>query len=522
MKLTQRLSPDKAGRARSHFQAALQSLAARRPKHGALCNSLFGDKAALRNAAALSLLLMFAAHAFCFFNLTFSSGSVMLSVSSGRSAQIAGGQFLQPLYFRLRGSISSPLFVGLLCTLYLTLTNAVIARLLDLRRPLAVFALCGAMTANAAVISVCAGALNTADAVFLGLLLAALAAVCCLRVRLGLFPGVVLLAAALGLEPTAASFFAALTLITLLSDLIAARDPRAFLRGLVRLLLVLAPGVAVYALGDVLMLRRSGLDQQAVLQTAGYGLSGLWLAPIRALLAPLTAYASLSVALRALIALLALLAFAASVRSLGAACAALLALGALALPLACNLPVFSAGAVPQITMAYCLLDVLFIMLLARLAPGKTRVQRLAAGAFGVIFLGSIVFSNQVYLKKNLELESTLSLMSRVIQRLEETEGYVPGYTPVAILGTPEGSVFSVERKGFEHLSALDAASGNYAISTDEDMIWYCWQVLGYPLNFVSTFELEQLRENDAARALPAFPDEGCCTFIGETLVIRLS
>ena len=162
------------------------------------------------------------------------------------------------------------------------------------------------------------------------------------------------------------------------------------------------------------MLRRSGLDQQAVLQTAGSGLSGLWLAPIRALLAPLTAYASLSVALRALIVLLAVLAFAASARALGAACAALLTLGALVLPL----PIFSADAVPQITMAYCLLDVFCIVLIARLAPDKARMQQLAAGAFGVIFLGSVVFSNQVYLKKNLEFESTLSLMSRVIQRIE--------------------------------------------------------------------------------------------------------
>ena len=47
-------------------------------------------------------------------------------------------------------------------------------------------------------------------------------------------------------------------------------------------------------------------------------------------------------------------------------------------------------------------------------------------------------------------------------------------------------------------------------------------MLGYPLNFVSTFELEQLKQSEAARSLPAFPDEGCCTFIGETLVIRLS
>ncbi|MGN0777162.1 MAG: hypothetical protein ACI4MM_10860, partial [Candidatus Ventricola sp.] len=127
-----------------------------------------------------------------------------------------------------------------------------------------------------------------------------------------------------------------------------------------------------------------------------------------------------------------------------------------------------------------------------------------------------------YLKKNLEFESTLSLMSRVIQRLEETEGYRPGGTPVAVIGTPEESVFSVERKGFEQLSALDAASGNYAVSTDEDMIWYSWEVLGYPINFVSTHELELLKDNEAVRALPAFPDEGCCTFIGDTLVIKLS
>ena len=65
-----------------------------------LTKKLSLDKNAVKYAAAFSLLFMFAAHAFCFFNLTYSSGSVMLSVSSGRSAQIAGGSVLQPLYFR--------------------------------------------------------------------------------------------------------------------------------------------------------------------------------------------------------------------------------------------------------------------------------------------------------------------------------------------------------------------------------------------------------------------------------------
>ena len=54
------------------------------------------------------------------------------------------------------------------------------------------------------------------------------------------------------------------------------------------------------------------------------------------------------------------------------------------------------------------------------------------------------------------------------------------------------------------------------------MIWYCWQVLGYPVSFVSTYEMEQLRNDPQVEALPAYPQEGCCTFIGDTLVIRLS
>ena len=112
----------------------------------------------------------------------------------------------------------------------------------------------------------------------------------------------------------------------------------------------------------------------------------------------------------------------------------------------------------------------------------------------MLALGGIVFSNQVYLKKNLEFESTLSIMSRVIARAEAVEGYQPGSTPVAIIGTPEHSILSVQRKGFEHLSALDAANANYAIANDTDMIWYIWEVMGYPFNFVSTYELEQIKQ----------------------------
>lgn len=480
-----------------------------------LSKRLSVDSSVVRYTVFFTVLFALAAHAFCLFNLTYTSGSVMLSVSDGRRAQIAGGQYLLPFYWLIRGSISAPLWVGLLSALYLTAANVAIAGLLGLRSPLSLFALCGTMTANAAVTTVFAGALNTADAVFLSMLLVSLAVACCIRLRWGAFAGAALLAAALALDAAVLPFFAALALLALLSHWLDEQDAREWRHALLALLGALGLGLALYAAGDFVMLRRSGIQQ-----AASWRIADTPLAPIQALLAPLIAYPHLSIALRVLLALLAAAALLGLWKARGARHAAIPALLTLALPLAAGLPLFSGQPVGQILPAYCLLDLIPLLFIFRLS--SRRVQRFAASAFGVLFLGSIVFANQVYLKKNLEFESTLSLTSRIIQRAEETEGYQPGVTPVAIIGTPENSIFAVERKGFEHLAALDAAKGHYAIATDEDMIWYCWDVLGYPFNFVSAFELEQLKADQAVMAMPAFPAEGCCAFVGETLVVKVS
>lgn len=66
---------------------------------------------ALRKTVVLALILALAAHGFCFFNLTYSGESVMLNAAKGSASQIASGAFLMPLYWRVRGAISAPLWV---------------------------------------------------------------------------------------------------------------------------------------------------------------------------------------------------------------------------------------------------------------------------------------------------------------------------------------------------------------------------------------------------------------------------
>lgn len=42
-----------------------------------------------------------------------------------------------------------------------------------------------------------------------------------------------------------------------------------------------------------------------------------------------------------------------------------------------------------------------------------------------------VYSNSIYIKMDLNKSATISLFTRLIERVEQTEGYVLGETPVA-------------------------------------------------------------------------------------------
>ena len=72
----------------------------------------------------------------------------------------------------------------------------------------------------------------------------------------------------------------------------------------------------------------------------------------------------------------------------------------------------------------------------------------------LLLLNNIIYSNQLYLKKDLEFKSTLSVMTRVIDRIEQTEGYEVGVTPIAIVGDLNSSALSVKRFGFSEIVGI--------------------------------------------------------------------
>lgn len=479
-------------------------------------------------AAGLALLLLAAGHAFGYLNLIYSGAGVMVDASQGSTSQVAAGRWALPLYWAVRGGVSAPMLVGLLCGAYLAAAAALVALALGMTRPLSLALLAGVLCLNPAVTAINAAALNVADAYFLALLLCLLGAVLSARGRGFVLPAAMCWGAGIALEQSMAAAGLALLLLLALRALLAGKSAREALVLLACGLISLALGMALYLLGWMLMARRIGADWEPVLCLPGSaqegGLLGVYMEPLRRYLRPYTAYRMLGGVLGALLLAgsLALLSLAAS-RLARRERALSLAL-ALLLPLVVNLPVIAgdAPAGTAQTFAYAILAVACVMVFDTAFAG-VRTLRLAYGAgMGVLMLSAIIFSNQVYLKKNLEQQSTLSIMTRVIDRMERTEGYEPGSTPVALLGSLEASPLAAAREGFEHLEEFDAASDRFAADGVEENTWYMWEIMGYPCNLVSYYEAETIAESEEGRAMPAFPAQGSCRMIDGVLAVKLS
>ena len=107
-------------------------------------------------------------------------------------------------------------------------------------------------------------------------------------------------------------------------------------------------------------------------------------------------------------------------------------------------------------------------------------------------------------------------MTRVTDRIEQTEGYVPGETEVAILGAPDVEPLS----GYDQTYEIIGAIFSTPITNEDFYDAYFTTVLQNPIRLCDSQRREELAAQ--AQALPAFPSAGCITWIDGTLVIRLS
>ena len=503
------------------------------------------DKDAAKSVVWYTFICMFIAHAYRYMNLGYTDDSVEIVQNTDKMWQFELGRFLQPVYWEFRGDIVAPYLIGVLSALWLSVAIYLIVRMMGIQKHTSIAVLCAVLSSNTTLSFANATYVSWSDVYMLAFMCAVIGVWLWHVHKYGFILGAGFICASLALYQ---AYFQAAVLIYLMVLIKRALDGEKvktlFWSGICAIIsLLLALVMYDAAVGFLEM--RLGIERAAGyngIGRAGDFMRGNLLEQIKNTYCyPFTYMSELPVQQPKITTILYCILLGITMislvvliwsRRIGWMNAAFICAMLIIMPLGGNCIYFISGGLSHALMiySYFLFFCFSIYILEKLDFNTSymRWYSCVARGLGLTLLvitcyNHVVYANQLYIRRDLEFQSTLSVMTRVIDRAEQVEGYTPGSTPVAMIGTMYNSPLAMERPGFEHLAGKDVAMNNnyYATSMEEFYPWYFWQILGYPFNLVGEFERAQIANEPDVRAQPVFPADGCCRIRDGVLVIKL-
>ena len=142
-----------------------------------------------------------------------------------------------------------------------------------------------------------------------------------------------------------------------------------------------------------------------------------------------------------------------------------------------------------------------------------------------LFFSNIQTANVVYTRKNLEQNAALSLMTRVLGRMEEREDYVPGETVVVFAGVSDqlqdripGFEATYDITGCEESSPIEKALTSYNYHVYAAYFRY---ILNNPAVLAESDVWNRMQQDERVRAMPCYPDSDCMQMLDGMLIVKL-
>ena len=488
------------------------------------------------------------AHGYCYFNIMYSHDSLMV-YQDNAAEQMAVGRFMAPLYFILRGYFYTPSLIGVLSLLFLGLATYLMLRLCKMEKKLFVVLTCGILVTNTAMTLLHATYMHDVDRYMCSLLLAVLGVYLVRTYRWGLLVAPWLIGFSLGLYQ---SYFQVAVLLVMILAVLDILDGKSFTEVFVngiKGLIVLILGLVLYYIGAKIVPVLAGvplMDNYNGLNNVGnYGGIADMIALVSStyqyigsyFLYPVTGHSSsagiLNIALFA--ALLGMIVYVVKRCNVRKENVLLLCVVLALMPFGANVIHFISHGFQHNLMifSFFVLYLFFLAVFERMAfllPAEEscpfRCKELYVphcvilAVFVWMLLGNVMYANQMYQQKELEYQNTLLTMNRIVDRIEQTDGYVVGETPVALVGTLQRSEVSLARTGFDKVSVGN--SQNFAVTYYQTYENYFEELIAYPINLLEEEDSAQWAKHPAVMAMPSFPYQGFCKIIDGTLVVKLS
>ena len=492
------------------------------------------------------------AHGYCYFNLLYTHDSVMVINQYGDIGwQISLGRFLQAVYLRIRGGFYTPCLVGALSLLFIALSSYFILKLLDIENRFLICLICGVLTVNATVILLNATFLPWLD-IDMASLLSAIAGVYCVREfhRGGVIVAPFFFFISLGLYQSFFQVAVGFLMILSVKDILDRKQTKEVLQSGLKAVISLLAGLILYYLVLHIVLHVTGIE----LSTDYNGLNRV--GQYRGITSVLwciyeTYHRVVSYFLHPVIFQREAMAF---VNFVMIGLAAVFLIGIvikkkiwgwnlfllvgliLFMPFGINVVCFISQGMEHELMIYSFFFVyIFALYLGDIFIREEEIDKIKIEKIEkiqilqkysipvltvVLLFNSIIFANQTYLYKNFVYQNTLLVIERVIDRIEQTDGYVTGETPVAIVGLLGDSKLANSYAGFEKIGI--GVGDPFSVTYYGTYISYFGNLLRYPINLLSQRQSEEWGKTEAVQEMPVFPEKGSCKMIDGTMVIKFS
>lgn len=154
-------------------------------------------------------------------------------------------------------------------------------------------------------------------------------------------------------------------------------------------------------------------------------------------------------------------------------------------------------------------------------PRKSKwVERVTAALLCGILLMNIQIANACYVKKTTEQEATLSLMTRVIDRVESLDGYEAGYTPVLFVGMPHNYLSTFTP--FNDIEELIGLKGNSAITYPRGFLPYFQMIMRVDMNLVYNLADYGMDEAESSKDMPNFPAKDSVQMKNGVVIVKFA
>ena len=210
------------------------------------------------------------------------------------------------------------------------------------------------------------------------------------------------------------------------------------------------------------------------------------------------------------------------------------------LPLSINgIQVLNNGLVPHLLMTFAFIAPWWFVLqygewlLDQPQPCKIKLPLKKALSILCVALISLnafygyILANADYVARKMNYDASISLATRLIDRIENIKGYTPT-TPVMIVGNLWSNYASKPRLGFElanNITGCFASTGQamtYNDALGSTIQWFISEVLSSTMVFVPSNQMDQYMSMEQVARLQSFPENNCYTWIADVLVLKLS